>query len=242
MAFNIDEDYERVIELTNEVQFDDSDAWANPILFRMVSLLLVGQFEEMLRNMEAVDAPALAVQLGMPADALGLSLVYQVAGDDQSAEENIAIVRASRELENLSTGFAQNASLITEGRVLYGGYTLEAYGQTVTANAAYQLALRTYPNNYLINWRRGLLLLQSSRYQDAYRALEAAYNNAPVPFPIAAYQMATLALDYPDTIETSRGACELLDSAFNDTQSSPEFYAPLIEKIQVLQETHCSPE
>lgn len=239
MAFNVDEDYLGVIQLTEDIPYDDSDAWTNPVLFRMLSLLILGEFEEVQRNMGDVNATELARQLGIPADSLALALVSSIRGDDEAAEGYLSVVRASRELEDLSSGFATNRNIDTAGRLIYGGYISEVYGQNTTALGVYVIGLNKYPDNYLLNWRRAELFLQSRNYREAYRFFQIAYDNRPAQFPIAPYRMAELAIHYPDAVPADADPCQLLGMAEAEANTAAEFYTPLIRKIDALQEEHC---
>jgi tRNA A-37 threonylcarbamoyl transferase component Bud32 len=116
---------------------------------------------------------------------------------------------------------------------------MRAYGteqdkQYPLALLTYQLGLGLYPDDYLLQWRLGHVQEALGNAQAAYDFYTATLADAPVSFPIAAYDQALLVQAQGDKIEGAAPVCELATTAQVLAQESPDLYAALLSEIEAL--------
>jgi tetratricopeptide (TPR) repeat protein len=224
------EDYPRVAEVTQGIEYrGKGDVFLQLMTYRALALLELGQFETLLDETAALDGEALEEILGLRADLAIAAIVQEMRGDDQAAEAGHEAIRTSRFLQTTSAQFTGNVPV---GLILYGGYLSEANQEWVVATLAYQSGLLNDPDNYLLNWRKGIVAEQIATYPQAAEGYAQALKNAPAPFPIAAYQLAMLVQQHGEELDAPPDACRLLTQARKDAETNADFYAPLLEKIK----------
>jgi serine/threonine protein kinase len=113
-------------------------------------------------------------------------------------------------------------------------YSNEQAKQYPLALLTYQLAFSFHPDDYLLQWRLGHVQEALGNAQAAYDFYTATLADAPVSFPIAAYDQALLVQAQGDKIEGAAPVCELATTAQVLAQESPDLYAALLSEIEAL--------
>jgi serine/threonine protein kinase/tetratricopeptide (TPR) repeat protein len=222
-------DYDQVLAVTDGMDLSSDISLSLLNFYRQLSLFAQGRFEQSLQEMnefttQEVNPMDTEADVGFHEPFLAFG--YEVAGDAENTTRYREIVRSSRLLEQSGQLWT---SLLSppSGVLVIGGYILEINDQDALATVIYQQALINYPDDFLLNWRRAVLAEDQGDVQQAYDRYLAAIENAPVPFPIATYQLALLTQQNGDPAD----ACDLLESARRDAEGSPDFYAVLLENI-----------
>lgn len=238
--FNGDLDY--VIDYTDQLEDPASQVFVATVFYRAMALLARGEFQAVLVDLTAVDDHHADMSAGFPANAVLEAVIYEIAGDTTRAEETWQTVRASRVLESVSGLFTGgsfgtlNNMQQTPVLLLFGGLIMEANGQDALVGPLYSMALAETPGDYLLNWRRALLAEEAGDYALAYDHYLRAYENAPVPFPVAAYQLARLIHQHGDALTDPVNVCGVIVTAQTGIRTDLEFYAPLRDQIAALHE------
>jgi tetratricopeptide (TPR) repeat protein len=231
----INSNHEEVLRITADVPWDNTNQINFIILlYRIMAIYSLGDFETALEETnrwisltEGMDIRQTIISME-PMRAL----IYETLGDEESAEADKVFARSNRGLDMTT----QSLNLFPSNRVppilmLFGGYLNEVNSNTTFAAFAYQAGLNAAPDDYLLNWRLAVLSEQQGNNTMAYQHYVAALENAPVPFPIASYQLALLSQEY----DTETDACELLAQAEEEANTNLNLYALLLEKISTAQ-------
>jgi tetratricopeptide (TPR) repeat protein len=228
LAF-VEQDYEKILELSQKLD-QSVPGYGIPFSYRQTALALTGDFERIQKEIYQGEVSDQSV-FGLPFwDTMG-ALTYEIQGDTEHYQQAVERVRTNRDLES-SVSFITGIPSPPVAFYLLGGYIAELSDETLRAVLIYQSGLQIDPENYLLNWRRGVLSAKSGNIQDAYKAFQKARDNAPVPFPIAVYQQAQLIHTTPEAVPAEAPApCELLRQARLQAKESPGFYAPLLTTI-----------
>lgn len=225
-------DYKGVIEF--------SDTLDNPspyvLFYRYNALLFTGDFATALDELNALppDVNAEIVNLIGVGSEVVRAIFYEVIGDEESAEIDRTVMRASRGLDEI---FAETATDVVQtsdppiGYIFFAGYISEVNRQVGFARVAYQLILDREPNQYLTLWRMGIIAEIQRNYPQAAQYYQTAIDNAPVPFPVAIYRYALLVKDYGEALENLPTACSLLTDAMEQANTQPDLYAVLLGRI-----------
>jgi len=221
-------DYARLLALSERLD-PTKLGYSIPFSYRQMALVMTGDFA----RVQAETSGSIREQpiFGLPVyDALA-AIAVQMQGDDTAFEGAAARVNANRDLSD-ATGFISSINNPPADFYFLGGYIAELTNTPLVSLLAYQGGLRVASAHYLINWRLGVFNSEAGNVPLAYQFLSAARDAAPVPFPIAAYQLAWLTHDDPDAVPVEApSACIWLARATADTDADLTFYAPLIARI-----------
>ncbi len=241
-------DYPKVIAYTDGLQIDKPQAFFVTMFYRDLALLALGDFNMVLNDVNAFETEAPTT----PFDVVGIlddfpamtpmrALVYEINASTTAAQADYELIRTSRILENTSGLFSTMSSFSPPATLLlYGAYVTEINNAKTVAQLAYDYALNNTPDDYLLNWRRGVLAEDEGEYQAAYDYYTRAADNAPVPFPIVSYLKARLIHMHGGALTSPPDACVILARAQTDADTDADFYAPLLESIAALRlDTGC---
>lgn len=224
-----EQNYAEMLTLSEALD-PDSLGYGVPFSYRQTALVMTGDYATV--QAETQGSITEEAVFGLPIWDTMAALTYQIAGDEAGYGEAAARVSTNRNLED-SAGFITTISTPPIDFYLTGGYIAELSGTPLQAGLAYQAGLRVAPDHYLMNWRLGVLNATNNNAALAYDFLQTAHENAPGPFPIAAFQQARLVEAFADDVpEDAPSACELLAQALTETSTDPDFYSTLIEQIE----------
>ncbi|MBN2303714.1 MAG: protein kinase, partial [Anaerolineae bacterium] len=241
-----DDDYEYIIDYTDTIEDHNSEAFQTAFFYRELSLFQHGQFQTVLDELNAVNPQDFEAFTGFPAFEAIRALVYEINGDEAAAEPDREVVRTSRLLEQTVEMFSSvydmmsNTNAPPVAMLTYGGYVSEVNRSATFASMIYEIALPAHPDNYLLNWRIGVVAEQAGNYQYAYTRYMHAAENAPVPFPIVSYRLAHLIHEHGDALNDPADVCGIIVTAQTGVRTDLDFYAPLRDLIAALhQELDC---
>lgn len=214
------EDYAAVIALSaNLPPTIDESGLAVANFYRVLALVAVGEFPTAQQEAQPSDATRYLDDL-MAVTPVVRALLDDLRGVDNNTDKQQA--RTDRILERSASVFTGDVSSAPPILLVFGGYIYEINNNPTVARLAYQFGLSSDPQNYLLNWRAGVLAEQADDPATAYTHYQTAHDNAPVPFPIALVSMARV---------MPAEACTLLETAAAEAATDPAFYAPLLEQI-----------
>jgi len=223
------QDYAQILELSEKLD-PDSLGYGIPFSYRQTALAMTGDFERVQEETQG-NVSEQAV-FGLPIWDTLAALSYEVQGDTEALEQAAAEVSTNRDLED-SASFITGIDTPPVDFYMLGGYIAELSGIPLQALLAYQGGLQLSPDHYLMNWRIANLSINNGNTRVAFTRLMQTRDNAPVPFPLATYQLAQLVHESPDDAPTTvASACSLLGEALAETEVNAEFYAPLIAKME----------
>lgn len=225
----VEQDYQTILDLSERLD-PNSLGYGIPFSYRQTALAMIGDFATVQDEVQgSVSEEAV---FGLPLWDTMAALMDEIQKDESGFEQAAAAVGTNRDLED-SAGFVTSIPTPPVDFYLLGGYIAELSGEAIIARLAYQAGLRDAPEHYLMLWRLGVLALHNEDVDQAYERLVDTRDAAPVPFPIATYQQATVVHNFPDELPDDRPeACDLLETALDETASDPAFYAPLIAQIE----------
>ncbi|MBN1680685.1 MAG: protein kinase [Anaerolineae bacterium] len=230
-----EEDFDTLLSVTEGMDSDEMTETTIYALFgRPLALLLLGDFKAALKDIEPLIGQEEIV--GFPIGEPLRALLYEAIGDETAAAADRSYTRASRLLEQSGATFVSVfANDPPASMLLFIGYTTEIYDNTQAAMLAYQSSLLKNPDDYLVNWRAGVIYEQQGNFQHAFDAYVKSADIAPVPFPVVEYRAALLLRDHTADITTDTTACEFLDRAQTGAQTDPELYTVLLGNITSAQ-------
>ncbi|MCQ3932857.1 MAG: hypothetical protein DPW16_20600 [Chloroflexi bacterium] len=220
-----EQDYDAVLEQSERLNPDDL-GYAIAFSYRQLALLMQGRYGQV--QAEITDDFAKQSVYGLPVWDAIKAMTYAIQGDDERLAELGQQIQSNRNL-GTTANFVTSITKPPLAFYIIGGYISELNGNAVAATLIYPLATNIRADQYIVNWRRGVLADQAGNTEAAYNFYQFARNQAPVPFPIAVYQQALIAEANPDDVPET--ACELLDEAQTLATSDTGFYSLLLEKI-----------
>lgn len=220
-----EQDYDAVLEQSERLDPNEL-GYSIAFSYRQLALLMQGRHGQI--QAEITDDFAKQSVFGLPLWDAIRAMTYAIQGDDERLAVLTEQIQANRDL-GTTASFVTSITNPPLAFYIMGGYISELNGDVMTASFIYPLAADINSEQYIINWRRGVLAAKIGNIETAYNFYQVARDQAPVPFPIAAFQQAILAQVNPDDVPKS--TCELLDEALALAESDIAFYKVLLEKI-----------
>ncbi|MCI0711653.1 MAG: protein kinase [Chloroflexi bacterium] len=223
----LNNDYESLIAASRAYQGDDPISRDLLQFYEIIARIVLGEFEQADQLLKTTDLVSIAASLGLPANEAFNALLSDVKGDEESGREYRQALAANRSIEEFGGSFTSLPfSTPPFGFIFWVGYALEETSP-VLSGFAYNVETPGFEEHFLLMWRKGVVAERNEDYEKAAEYYEIAIENAPVPFPVASYQLAVLVHEQG----LDGDVCALLAEAESQANTNPEFYSVLIEKI-----------
>lgn len=223
----IKNDYEDLLEAARTYEGEDPLSQDLNSFYGILSLLALGDFEQADKLLATTELESIHESFGFPAKEVFSSLLFDIRGDVDSTQEYRQALAADRSIEDIGSSFA-NLPFSTPpfAFMLWVGYAVEE-SNPLLSRIVYNVETPGFEEHFLLMWRRAVVAERNDEFETAADYYALAIDNAPVPFPVASYQLALLV----QAQGLDGDACTLLAEANSQANTNPEFYSVLIEKI-----------